>query len=60
MCWHGSASDKNGCSPKYSEAAIQFCLTMEGLFNLVLRQAIGMAQSPLKLAGLNCEVPDFI
>jgi len=27
MRWHGGASDGRGCSPKYSEAAIQFCLT---------------------------------
>ena len=59
MCWHGSASGKRGCSPKYSEAAIQFCLTIKGLFNLPLRQAMVMSQSLLKLAGLNWQVPDF-
>ncbi|ATD61548.1 IS5/IS1182 family transposase [Janthinobacterium svalbardensis] len=59
MCWHGNASGKRGRSPKYSEAAIQFCLTIKGLFNLALRQAMGMAQSLLKLAGLDWEVPDF-
>jgi hypothetical protein len=45
MCWHGHASGKRGRIPKYSEAAIQFCLTIKGLFNLALRQAMGMAQS---------------
>lgn len=59
MCWHGSASGKRGRSPKYSEAAIQFCLTIKGLFNLALLQAMGMAQSLLKLAGLDWQVPDF-
>jgi len=59
MCWHGSASGKRGRRPKYSEAAIQFCLTIKGLFNLALRQAMGMAQSLLKLAGLDWQVPDF-
>ncbi|PMQ18400.1 hypothetical protein JaAD80_00390 [Janthinobacterium sp. AD80] len=59
MCWHGSASSKRGRSRKYSEAAIQFCLTVMGMFNLALRQAIGLAQSLLKLAGLDWEVPDF-
>jgi hypothetical protein len=34
MRWHGRASGKRGRSPKYSEAAIQFCLTIKGLFNL--------------------------
>jgi hypothetical protein len=29
MCWSGSASGRRGRSPKYSEAAIQFCLTMD-------------------------------
>lgn len=32
MCWHGSASGKRGQGPKYSEAAIQFCLMIKGLF----------------------------
>jgi len=35
-CWHGSASGKRGRGPKYSEAAIQFCLSIMGLFNLAL------------------------
>jgi len=59
MCWHGSASGKRGRSPTYSEAAIQFCLTIKGLFSLPLRQAMGMAQSLLKLSGLDWQVPDF-
>jgi hypothetical protein len=59
MSWYGSANGKRGRSPKYSEAAIQFCLTIKGLFNLALRQAMGMAQSLLKLAGLDWQVPDF-
>lgn len=49
MCWHGSASGKRGRSRKYSEAAIQFCLTIKALFNLALRQAVGMAQSLLNV-----------
>jgi len=53
MCWHGSARGKRGRSPTYSEAAIQFCLTIKGLFSLPLRQAMGMAQSLLKLSGLD-------
>lgn len=59
MLWQGRASGKRGRSPKYSEAAIQFCLTIKSLFNLALRQAMGMAQSLLKLAGLDWQVPDF-
>lgn len=59
MCWHGSASGKRGHRPKYSEAAIQFCLTIKGLFNLVLRQAMGMVQSLLSFAGLERQVSGF-
>jgi hypothetical protein len=59
MCWHGKPNGKRGRSQKYSEAAIQFCLTIKSLFNLALRQAMGMAQSLLKLAGLDWQVPDF-
>ncbi len=36
ICWHGSASGKRGRSPKYSESAIQLCLTIKGQFNLAL------------------------
>jgi len=56
MCWHGSAAGKRGRSRKDSEAAIQFCRTIKGLFNLALRQAMRMAQSLLRLAGLDWEV----
>jgi hypothetical protein len=58
MCWSGRASGRRGRSPKYSEAAIQFCLTIKSWFNLALRQPMGMAQSRLKLAGLDW-LPDF-
>ena len=59
MCWHGSASGKPGPSRKYSEPAIQFCLTIKALFNLALWQAMGVAQSLLKLTCLDWEVQDF-
>jgi hypothetical protein len=45
MCWHGSASGKQGRRQQYSEAAIQFCLTIKGLFKLAPGQAMGMTQS---------------
>jgi hypothetical protein len=38
---------------------MQFCLTIKGLFNLALRQAMGVARSLLKLVGLDWQVPDF-
>ncbi|QJE03650.1 IS5 family transposase (plasmid) [Massilia forsythiae] len=59
MRWNGDATGKRGRSPTYSDASIQFCLTIKGLFNLPLRQAMGMAQSLLKLAGVDWQVPDF-
>lgn len=36
----------------FSEAAIQFCLTIKCLFGLSLRQTLGLVQSLLKLMGL--------
>ncbi len=45
MRWQGSANGKQDRRPKFSDAAIQFCLTIKCLFNL--------AQSLLKLAGLD-------
>jgi len=59
ICWHGSASGKRGRRPKYSEAALQFCLTIKRLFNPAPRQAMDMAQSVLMLAGLDWQVPGF-
>lgn len=59
MCWDGKPTGKRGRCQKYSDEAVQFCLTIKSLFNLPLRQAMGMAQSLLKLAGLEWQVPDF-
>ena len=54
---------KRGRTPTFSDAAIQFCLTIKGLFGLALRQAMGMGmgmvESLLKLAGLSWPVPDY-
>jgi hypothetical protein len=43
----------------FSDAAIQFCLTIKGLYGPALRQAIGFVQSLLQLAKLDWEVPDY-
>ena len=53
MCRRGKPTGKRGQSQKYSGDAVQLWLTIKGLFNLPLRQAIGMVQSLLKLAGLD-------
>jgi hypothetical protein len=50
---------KNGRNPTFSDAAIQFCLTIKGLFGLPLRQTIGMVESLIQLSGLDWPVPDF-
>lgn len=59
MSWFAAASGKRGRSPKFSDAAIQFCLTLKNLFGLALRQATGLAHSVLELSGLAWPVPDF-
>lgn len=59
MAWFATASGKNGRPVTYSDAAIQFCLSIKCLFGLPLRQSIGMVESLLELAGLDWSVPDF-
>ena len=59
MNWHGEASGKRGRSPTFSDQSIQFCLSIKCLFSLPLRQAMGMTQSLLQLAGLDWPVPDY-
>lgn len=59
MCWFAAASGKRGRSPKLSDTAIQFCLTLKNLFGLVLRQTTGLVQSVLQLSGLAWPAPDF-
>ena len=43
----------------FSDAAIQFCLTIKVLFKLPLRQSTGMVASLLKMANLDWTVPDY-
>ena len=59
MRWLAEPSGKRGRGKLFSDAAIQFCLSIKCLFNQPLRQALGMVQSLLKLAGLDWPVPDF-
>ena len=59
MAWFAAASGKRGRSPKFSDAAIQFCLTLKNLFGLALRQTTGLVESVLHLYGLAWPVPDF-
>lgn len=38
ISWFAASSGKRGRSPQFSDAAIQFCLTIKNLFGLALRQ----------------------
>ena len=59
VSWFAAASGKRGRSPKFSDAAIQFCLTLKNLFGLALGQTTGLVQSVLQRSGLAWSVPDF-
>ena len=59
MQWYATPSTKPGRSKTFSDAAIQFCLTVKCLFNLPLRQTLGLVQSLLRLAGLPWAAPDY-
>ena len=59
MNWFAGGTGKRGRSPIYSDAAIQFCLSLKCLFGLPLRQSMGLVESLLELSGLNWPVPDF-
>ena len=56
MGWLAPASGRPGRPETFSDAAIQFCLSIKVLFGLALRQAIGMVASLLKMAGLDWPV----
>ncbi len=59
MQWLATPSGKRGRQRTFSEAAIQFCLSIKCLFGLALRQSLGLVESLLRLAGLDWPVPDF-
>jgi len=59
MQWYAPASGKSGRQQIFSDAAIQFCLSIKCLFGLALRQSLGLVQSLLRMAGLDWKVPDF-
>lgn len=71
MAWHAPHEGRPGRRPVFSNAAIQFCLSIKVLFKLVAigaplvratmatRQTAGMVASLLRLAGLNWPVPDY-
>jgi len=58
MNWHGRAGGQRGRRAALSNAAIQLCLIIKCLFNLPLRQAMGMTQRLPILARLDWTAPD--
>lgn len=52
--WLAEPSGKRGRPATFTDAAIQACLTLKALFALPLRQATGLVDSLLKLAGPDC------
>ena len=59
MIWLAPHDGSAGRPAVFSDAAIQFCLTIKVLFKLPLRQSTGMVASLLKMAGLDWTVPDY-
>ena len=59
MQWYAPANGRRGRQRVFSDAAIQFCLSIKCLFGLALRQSLGLVESLLRLAGLAWRVPDF-
>lgn len=58
MRWLAEPAGKTGRTEVFADMAIQLCLSDELLFELPLRQAVGMVRALLKLAGLDWPVPD--
>ena len=59
MTWLAPHDGSPGRPAVFSDAAIQFCLTIKVLFKLPLRQTTGMVASLLKMADLDWTVPDY-
>jgi hypothetical protein len=59
MVWIPPPGGRRGRQQRFSDAAIQACLTMKVLFGMPLRQTTGFVQSSLRLVGLDWTAPDF-
>ena len=58
MTWLAPHDGSPGRPALFSDAAIQFCLTIKVLFKLPLRQTTGMVASLLQMTNLDWAVPD--
>lgn len=59
MDWYALPDGRPGRPLRFSDRAIEFCLTLKGLFQLPLRQVSGLVQSLLRMAGLDWPAPDY-
>lgn len=59
MDWFAAPDGRPGRPLRFSDRAIEFCLTLKGLFQLPLRQVTGLTQSLLRMAGLDWPAPDY-
>ena len=59
MVWTPPPSGKRGRQRRFSDAAIQTCLTLKVLFGMPLRQTTGFVESLPRLIGLEWAVRDF-
>lgn len=59
MQWLSAPCGRPGRPARFSDSAIELCLTLKALFNLPLRQVTGLVASLLKLAELDWPVPDY-
>jgi hypothetical protein len=50
LAWQATPSGRAGRPAVFSDAAIQFCLTLKCMFSLGFRQTTGLAESLFKLA----------
>lgn len=57
--WRAARSGKCGGQRRYSDLAIETCLTLRVVFGLPLRQTQGFARSLLRLMDLDLPAPDF-
>ena len=57
--WCAVRSDKRGGQQRYSDLAIETCLTLRAVFGLPLRQTQGFVRSLLRLMQTDLPVPDF-
>ncbi len=57
--WWATRSGKRGAQQRYSDLAIELCLTLRVVFGLPLRQTQGFVRSLLRLMELELAVPDY-